>query len=38
MGDAVVTVHADKKLFTLSDMMIGANMEDLHYQMVGGLD
>jgi len=37
-GDAVVTVRADKKLFTLSEMMIGANMEDLHYQMVGGFD
>lgn len=33
-----IHVHADKTLFTLSDMMIGANMEDLHYQMVGGLD
>jgi hypothetical protein len=33
-----ITVHADKKLFTLSDLMIGANMEDLHYQMVGGID
>ena len=37
-GDAQITVHADKTLFTLSDMMIGANMEDLHYQMVGGFD
>ncbi len=36
--ETLVTVHADKRLFTLSDMMIGANMEDLHYQMVGGLD
>jgi len=36
--EVLVTVHADRKLFTLSDMMIGANMEDLHYQMVGGLD
>ncbi|MEI6646862.1 MAG: alpha-L-arabinofuranosidase C-terminal domain-containing protein [bacterium] len=36
--DAKISVHADKKLFTLSDMMIGANMEDLHYQMVGGFD
>ncbi len=33
-----ITVHADRKLFTLSDLMIGANMEDLHYQMVGGID
>ena len=33
-----VTIHADQVLFRLSDMMIGANMEDLHYQMVGGLD
>jgi hypothetical protein len=36
--ETVVTVHAGETLFTLSDMMIGANMEDLHYQMVGGLD
>jgi hypothetical protein len=36
--ETVVTVHADETRFTLSDMMIGANMEDLHYQMVGGLD
>jgi hypothetical protein len=36
--DAVVTAHADRKLFTLSELMIGADMEDLHYQMVGGLD
>lgn len=36
--DGKITVHADRKLFTLSDMMIGANMEDLHYQMVGGFD
>ena len=38
VGDTVITVRADKKLFTLSEMMIGANMEDLHYQMVGGFD
>lgn len=31
-------MHADATRFTLSDLMIGANMEDLHYQMVGGLD
>jgi hypothetical protein len=36
--DARISIHADKTLFTLSDMMIGANMEDLHYQMVGGFD
>ena len=36
--DAHISVHADRKLFPLSDMMIGANMEDLHYQMVGGFD
>jgi hypothetical protein len=36
--EMVVTVHADETRFTLSDMMIGVNMEDLHYQMVGGLD
>lgn len=37
-GEAQIVVHADKELFTLSGMMIGANMEDLHYQMVGGFD
>ena len=37
-GEATVTVQADKVLFRLSDLMIGANMEDLHYQMVGGFD
>ena len=37
-GTARITVDAGKKLFTLSDLMIGANMEDLHYQMVGGFD
>jgi len=36
--EAKIIVHADKKLFSLSDMMVGANMEDLHYQMVGGFD
>lgn len=35
---AEVVVDADKVLFRLSDLMIGANMEDLHYQMVGGID
>lgn len=35
---AEIQVRADKVLFRLSDLMIGANMEDLHYQMVGGLD
>ena len=25
--ETLVTVHADKRLFTLSDMMMGANME-----------
>jgi len=35
---ATVTVQADKILFRLSELMIGANMEDLHYQMVGGFD
>lgn len=36
--EATITVQTDKVLFRLSDLMIGANMEDLHYQMVGGLD
>ena len=36
--EASVTLHADRVLFHLSDLMIGANMEDLHYQMVGGFD
>ena len=36
--EAGVTIHADRVLFRLSDLMIGANMEDLHYQMVGGFD
>jgi hypothetical protein len=35
---AEITVHADQVSFRMSDMMIGANMEDLHYQMVGGID
>ena len=35
---ARISVDAGKKLFQLSDLMIGANMEDLHYQMVGGFD
>lgn len=35
---ARVVVGADKPLFCLTEMMIGANMEDLHYQMVGGFD
>ena len=35
---ARIAVDAGKKLFQLSDLMIGANMEDLHYQMVGGFD
>ena len=36
--EASVTIHAGRVLFRLSDLMIGANMEDLHYQMVGGFD
>ena len=35
---AEITVHADQVQFRMSDLMIGANMEDLHYQMVGGID
>ena len=31
-----IDVKADKALFRLSELMIGANMEDLHYQMCGG--
>lgn len=36
--DALVTVHADRVRFRLAETTIGANMEDLHYQMVGGYD
>ena len=35
---AIIHVQADQVRFRLSDMMVGANMEDLHYQMVGGFD
>ena len=35
--DVRINVEAEQPLFTLSDLMIGANMEDLHYQMTGGL-
>lgn len=35
---AGIHVQADQVRFRLSDMMVGANMEDLHYQMVGGFD
>ena len=34
---ARIVVHAEKALFRVSDLMLGANMEDLHYQMTGGL-
>ncbi len=37
-GETLVTVHADPVLFRLEPTVIGANMEDLHYQMVGGFD
>ena len=36
--ESVISVHADQVKFRLSDESIGANMEDLHYQMVGGFD
>ena len=35
---ASIQIQADQVQFRLSDMMVGANMEDLHYQMVGGFD
>jgi alpha-L-arabinofuranosidase len=35
---ASIHIQADQVRFRLSDMMVGANMEDLHYQMVGGFD
>jgi hypothetical protein len=34
---ARIMIKASKSLFELSELMIGANMEDLHYQMTGGL-
>lgn len=36
-GPAQISIQAGKPLFRLSELMIGANMEDLHYQMTGGL-
>lgn len=36
-GDWTVTVQANRPLGRLGDLMLGANMEDLHYQMTGGL-
>jgi len=36
-GARIVIPDASKSLFELSDAMVGANMEDLHYQMTGGL-
>ena len=33
----IIIKDASQSLFELSDLMIGANMEDLHYQMTGGL-
>ncbi len=35
---ARITVRADQVRFRLQPEIIGANMEDLHYQMVGGFD
>ena len=32
-----IKIDAGRTLFSLSNLMIGANMEDLHYQMTGGL-
>lgn len=37
-ADSFVTIHADHVLFRLAPTTVGANMEDLHYQMVGGFD
>jgi len=35
--DAEITVSAGEALFRLSDYMTGANLEDLNYQLTGGL-
>jgi alpha-L-arabinofuranosidase len=34
---AKITINAERTMLKLSDLMIGANMEDLHYQMTGGI-
>lgn len=36
--EATIKIHADQVRCRLSDEVRGANMEDLHYQMVGGFD
>ncbi len=33
-----ITVEADRVRFRLEPEILGANMEDLHYQMIGGFD
>lgn len=36
--EATINIHANQVQCRLSDEVRGANMEDLHYQMVGGFD